>query len=564
MLLGLTFVSAGVVLCAAPLVAAQEPTVEERMEAVADALQRIADEAAGGRWQEADAAFNGALDAMDAHRPTLEAAVGAPAIDAFAQLDALLVELDEALRVEDPAQVGAVVGTMRGRLAAIAPGLRAVAISEEAAETLVRWRRAPDEMLALGRAGQWRDMRNAAIDLIDDVSRRGPQVIAAAGEGAEQPLKVVRVFAMRFRAAALDQSITDAERSARFYREAVDELLTAMRVLPAPTATAGRDTRLRFRVWEVESQVGWQATVPVAAEGIPSIGMGSYSLRVRWSPAALRLLEVNWDVGEGSLLRNDPAGTVELSLPQAPTGPSGDSVLARLEFEVLSDDYDVAGLLPAQEYEAIRTAIEEATGHISLADIPKAASVLEVAYARYMDGEGVRGTLYDLLEREGLAQGLADQLLTALDLASQPADVDVTVAALGLTRQTLEDSLRLYRARLGSNISLPVSIEVLEVRDTRGIALPVRNEISGGVHLAESVLEPVAPTVPPELIAQAATDAGTSGSSTPGAPGAASADDGQSPRAGSGVPLPLVVALLAASILGAGAVWWASRLQEAD
>jgi hypothetical protein len=499
---------------------------------------------------------------MDAQRQPLQDAVGPPVTEAFARVEGLLVELDEALVAEDVTQVRAVVGFIRAALAPLAPDLGFAVPSEEAADTVLRWRRAPDTILALAEAGRWRDMRNAAIELTGDITRRGPSVIGAAGEGSEHQVQVARVFAMRLWAAALDQSKSDADLSARFFLEAADSLLVDLGVLPTPAPTVDSASRLLLRVYTVESDVGEIATIPLVAEGIPHVGLGSYRLRVRWSPASLRLAGVTWDVGEGSLLRDDAAGTVDLALPPAPTGPSGDEVLARLEYEVLAPDYSVEGLLPANQIESLRESIALATDHISQADIPKAASVLTSAYTRYVDGAERPGSLFSLLAAFGLADQLAMRLLIAVDLASQPADVDVTVSAVSMVAQALESTLQQYRVNLGLIADLPVTLEVMELTDTRGDPLPVDRIVPGGVNLRGDPVDDSKPTLPADLLVHITqepsgrepSDASQT-SSEGGAPALALSLPGD-------VPFGLVAALLGASLLGVIAVWWAMSQSE--
>jgi hypothetical protein len=360
---------------------------------------------------------------------------------------------------------------------------------------------------------------------------------------------------MRLRAAALNQSPEGSTLAARFEREALDDLLGLLGVLPTPEPTSPPATRLRFRAYVVESAVGQAAEVPIVAEGIPQIGLGSFRVRARWSPQALRLTEVTWDVGEGALFRDDPGGTVELALPPAPTGPSGTKVLARLGFEVIGTEFGAAGYVPGDEVARLEQAVFGALDRLRLGDPPLAADLLTAAYADLADGAARPGSLHERLDSEGLAEPVMERLLNAIDLASQPADADAMVASLEVLRATLGNALAAYRHRIASMATIPVTLEVLEVLDTRGEPLPTLPPAYGGV-LTEAVpaaAEPV-PTVDMESSSGAAQAVPPA---TEPRPGAVVAPAGERP--GPPMPRAVVSALLLAGLLGVLAMLWSDR-----
>jgi hypothetical protein len=181
------------------------------------------------------------------------------------------------------------------------------------------------------------------------------------------------------------------------------------------------------------------------------------------------------------------------------------------------------------------------------------------AYADFVSGRDRPGSLYQLLDQGGLSEMVADPLLTVVDLASQPADTDVTVAALAVFRQALNGALEQYRLQITQAADIPVTLEVLEVTDTRGEDLPFLEAGNGGILLPE-VPEPAPgdPTVPPDLLVKLTEEAGGDAAqegadSEPGSTGLPSA------LAGASASKPLVVALLLGSLVGVAAVLWAFR-----
>lgn len=565
-------------LALATQVLAQSPG--ERVEAVAVALAAIGDRAAAGQWPQADDAFNVALDVMDAQRPALESELGDPARAAFARVEALLVDLDAALRAEDAARSRAVVGYMQAELDRLAPGTAAGVVPRAATDTVLAWRQAGDSIQQLLAAGQFRDMRNAAMDLVAAIERGGPAVARVSGAEGERWVSQARIHAMRLRAAALDSSSEDGASAGRLYGEAIAGLLTALGVLPAPTPTPPTASQARLHSLSLDGRVGDSVVLPVVLEGLPQVGLGSYRLRARWSPAALKLTNVAWGVAEGNVLRDDKAGVVELSLPPAPTGPRDTAILASLAFDVAAAEPEPGAYVPAAELAALIEAQAAAGTALRLGDVPEAARRLARAHAGLVAGRGQPGSLYQTLADAGQAQALADRWLTAVDLASQPAPTDVLAAAVADLPSQLDAALAARLAQLAPEGGIPLAFEVLAVADTTGRDLPVTRVEPGLVRTSgstQSTTEPGEPTVPPEI----ASGAGVtpipanvrSGGELPTAPAeqatntTASPSPTQPPSPASGPGLSLNPAvtmiglLVLAAALGLGVVWWSQRPQ---
>lgn len=537
--------------------AAQEPPdVTPRVEAVAQSLERVAGLAEVGEWQAADAAFNDALDAIDQHRTVIESALGEPAAAAFGRLDGLIPDLVSALDAEDATGVRAMVAIALSELGPLAPGVPELGAAAEA-QAILDWRAAVETILALADVSAWRDMRNAAMELTDDIERRGPAVAAAAGTDGARAVDVARVFAMRLRAAALDQSEADGRVAAGFLMEALDDLTRGIEGAPPAAPTARPTGGVVARAFIVDARQGGQVVVPVVLEDVPQIGLGGMDLSVRYSPRALRLLDVEWDVGEGSVVRDDVAGRVDLSLPQAPVGPAGAVVLGQLGFEVLSAAMDPRDYLPADEVMLLETAAGEARRLAARGDTPRAAGALSQAYVAFMAGRGRSDSLYESLAAHGLAAPLAGRLLTTLDLASRPAETDRIVVALRDLEELMTATWSSHIAALGGASGIPIQVVVGSLTDTSGQSLPVAEPLPGLVRLPEGAVgvatepargstatpEPtgrpsVAPTVPPASPIPPVMDA---------------------TEAAGGLPVPLVAALLLAGVAGVAAVLWADR-----
>lgn|GEM_PF-5945495 len=504
----------------APEAPPQEVQSAEAARAVADAFRAMVSEADSGDWQGADAAFNAALDAVDLHRGPLESALGEPAVRTFQFIDQRIPEIVAALDAEDGPALRVAVRLIERELALMTGGAAERPESEgEAGQVLLQWRAAHDAILALAEAGLWRDMRNASTDLSKDIARRGPLVVKAADTDVQGTVDLARVFAMRLRAAALDQSIVDARTAGAVFEDALNTLSMAVGLSPTPTAAAPAGSKLRFRGFEVAGEPGEVISMPIAAEGIPQIGMGGMELAAHWSPRSLRLVDAAWEAGEGAISLDDAAGVVVLSMPQAPTGPSGDAIVVQLRFEVLDDVVSGRDYLPASEIEQIETAITDAKRFVRQGDSPRAAAVLSDAFVGYLRGKDTPGSLYALLDSQDLAEPLASSLLVALDAASRPAETDVIVVALDDARRRAEATWSDYLRGLAGDSAIPVVLEARSVTDTTGAPLPVAELVPGQVRLVEGVVlataaseagvptaMPVAerPTVPPALIETAA------------------------------------------------------------
>jgi len=550
---------------------AQEPAgplPAERVRAVADALAALADNAELGAWQAADDAFNRALDAIDAHRAPLEDALGDPAREAFAAIVAGLPELDAALGVEDAPAIRALVVRLTEQLTTLSPdaGGPAQAPAVPAAGVALAWRDALATIRRIEAAEAWRDMRNAAIDMLDQLARQGPILARDGGPEVAVELDRLRVFALRLRAAALDQSHEEGARAAQLFEEALDRLLAAQGILPAPTATAQADGGARFRAFEVVAALGARVSVPIVVEGLPDVGLGGFRLRAQWSPDSLVLVDAALEDGSGEIARDDASGLVELALPQAPIGPTGAAVVATLTFDALDARAEPEAYLPALELAALRDVAREARAHVRLGDVPKAGSLLSAEYARYVGGRAQAGALYAVLaSRGGQPDGIADALLRALDLVSQPGETDAIVEALGAIDGAVDVAVQHHFDALGGSDGVPIALDVLSANDTTGAALVLRPSVAGRVLVGSDLpptLEP-SPTArgtvgiePTPIAALAGPTAGP-----PPAVRLAPAPRGGAPPA---MPRALIAALAVASAVGLIAAWVALRRPEGE
>jgi hypothetical protein len=562
-----------------------------RVQAMAAAFGAIADRASEGAWQQADQAYNDAVAMLDAQRPPVEGALGEPATAAFGRVEALLPSLEAALSAEDTVAVRTVVGELQSVLGTLAPGVASAAVPQDATEVVLAWRAAVEEIEAHGAAGRWIDMRNAAIVLNDEMPGQFPIVARAGGAAAQPALDRARIFGMRIFAASLDQSPADSEMAIAFFRTALDDLLVAVGAMPAPTPVAGQTGETRFRIFQVNGRVGDVVVVPVIGEAIPKIGLGAYSLRAAWSPAALRLVDVAWEEGRGILRRDDAAGRVDFSLPQAPTGPTGDAVLAQLRFEVTGKPVAAADYLPSGEVQAIEAAIDGAMDKIRLGSVPQAATDLTRAYADFVGGRDHPGSLVASLAAHDLAAPLADRLLLAVDLTSQAAETDRIVVALGDLKTLLGTTADAYFERLAGEADIPIALEVLSASDTLGSPLATGDPVPGGIVLPEPLgsaagsavgtpgstggaaagARPASagnPTVPASIATaagQASVPSGVITGTVPAGNGTAVTEGGggsggtTGTASTGGFPLPLVVALALAFAIGVAAMAWSAR-----
>jgi len=544
-----------------------------RLQAISNAFGAVADRAAEGSWQRADAAYNEAVGALDEGRPLLEAALGPAAGEALGRAEARLGDLDLALVAEDAAEVRAVVSVIQAALAGLAPGIAVTAVPEEASRIVIAWRDALGPIAARGEAGQWIEMRNAAIALQEAIAAQSPQVARAAGPGGEPALRQARVFASRLFAASLDQSRSDAAVAAELYREAMDRLLVALGALPPPSPSPAPNTRTRFRAFQAEGRVGDAIIVPIIAEAIPPLGLGSYEIRLQWSPAALRWVEVTWGAGVGTVRRDDALGYADLTLPQAPSGPSGNPVLAQVRFQITGSTVDGRAYLPHDELAAIEQAARGGLDNVRRGNTPRAAADLARAYTQFARGRDRPGSLYLALARHGLAEPLADGLLGVLDLTSEPAETDEIVLALSDLGTRLEATLAAYLDQITLDVDIPITLEVLGATDTLGTPLRLLDPVPGGVVLPAQALDataaPIAdddrtPTVLParETVASAGDQRGRMGIVTgvpPSPPTTSPAAARPTDVTGAAFPLPVVAAIAAAFAVGAAAMWWTAR-----
>lgn len=431
-------------------------------------------------------------------------------------------------------------------------------------------------------------MRNAAMALTDDIAEHGPEFVASSGPDAQFDLDMSRVFAMRLRAAALDQSLTDARTAAGVFSDVLDVLDQRTGIAPTPRPSSEESSRLRFRAYEVQADgPGAVVTMPIVAEDIPQIGLGALELAARWSPAALRLVDVTWEVAEGSVARDDASGRVVLTLPTAPRGPSGDAVIAQLVFEVL--DAGVAGedYLPAGEVKLIESARLEAETLARQGDTPRAAAALAGPFVSLMRGADAPGSLYESLDEHGLAAPLAASMLAALDATSRPAETDVIAIALSELGRTAQATWSGYLGALSKPGGVPVVLEARSAHDTTGARIPVSEALPGQVLLPEMPTQDAdgtsnqGPTVPPQLVEAAATgesagpaivtqespgdyelpsiEAGADAPFDEAGTGDTAEATGADAPSGPAFPLPLVVALGLAIVLGVAAVLLSDR-----
>lgn len=544
-------------------VPAPVPDVAAPLSAVSAAFQAVVDSASVSDWQAADAAFNGALDAMDLYGPQVVDALGDPARGTFLRVDELIVPLVAALDAEDVPRVRTAVALIRHELEVLLPTGSGIAPATAETQTVLGWQDTLRLISALAEQQAWRDMRNAAMSLTDSIQREGARIVATAGPESLRSVDTARVFALRLIAAAQNQAPSSARASAAQLNQAIDELLLALGALPAQAPVSPKDVRMRFRAHHTAGDPGDVVDVGVVAEDVPRIGLGSFDLEMGWSPDALRLVDTSWTMAPGSAHRDDAAGQVRLSLPPAPTGPSGDVDLLRLRFEVLPDPPRAADYLPAEETDGLMRTVSDARRLVREGDIPNAALTLERAYLSFVSGADQAGSLYDRLSRYDLAAPVAASLMLALDVTSrplvdtsQPAEADVILLALSELEVRATGTWEAYLQALGGSDGVPISMDVMAVTDTTGAPLDTLDPAPGLV-LRSEALAPSASATPPAVdrpvtsaeaaavIETPALDASLGDEANAGAGTDDSSDDQQ-------FPLALVVAMLVA--VGAGLV----------
>lgn len=484
-------------------VPAPVPDVAAPLAAVSAAFQAIVDSASTGDWQAADAAFNGALDAMDLYGPQVVDALGDPARGAFARVDGLIVPLVAALDAEDVPRARTTVALIRHELEVLLPTGSGIAPATAETQTVLAWQDTLRQIAALAEQQAWRDMRNASMSLTDSIQREGARIVAAAGPESLRSVDTARVFALRLIAAAQNQAPSSARASGAQLSQAIDELLMALGALPAQVPVSPEDVRMRFRVHHTAGDPGDVVDVGVVAEAVPRIGLGSFDLELGWSPEALRLVDTSWTMSPGSARRDDAAGQVRLTLPPAPTGPSGDVELLRLRFEVLPQPPRAADYLPADETDGLMRTVSDARRLVREGDVPNAAIELERAYLSYVNGADQAGSLYDRLSRYDLAAPLAASVMLALDVTSrplvdtsQPAEADVILLSLSELEGRATGTWEAYLQSLGGSDGVPISTEVLAVSDTTGAPLDTLDPVPGLVLRSEALVPSASATLP--------------------------------------------------------------------
>lgn len=555
---------------AGPAPALAQPTAPAATDAGAGAARIIAafdaigERAAEGAWQRADAAYNEALAAIDGERPALEAALGDPARVALADAERLLPDLEAALTDEDLVRLNIAIAAIQARIGALAPGVTLTAVPASIADTVLAWRDAVAAAVAKGRAGQWIEMRNAMIEVNDDIARQADPVVRAA-PGAQGAMDRARIFGQRLFIAALDQSPADTDTGAALVAEAIDAILVQLGALPAPSPTPS-GAQARFRVFEVRAAAGEIVAVPILGQAIPQIGLGSLDLRVRWSPTALRLVDVAWEAAAGRMVRDDVAGVAALVLPQAPTGPAGNPILATLQFEVRSGTVEARQYLPREEVAELETAISDAQRQVRLGDLPKTAKALAGAYAMLAAGRSRPDSLYARLDRAGLATPLADRVLAVLDLAIAPAEADRILVGLDELQDAWTATQAGYLTAITAVVDVPVSLDVIGATDTLGGRLALMAPLDGGVVVTSAAVPDggTSTTAAPATAPPAVETAAAAGATVPSLviTGTVPAGGGGQGRGGSpapGFPRAVVVMLVAAFAIGGAAAAWASR-----
>lgn len=469
------------------------PPVGERVVALVQAFDAVS-QAAGvasddAGWQRADAAFNLALDALDVHQAPLVAQLGEPAAAVFAEVEARLAPLAGALDGNDVVGVRVIVAQMRDLLDNLAPVAGGGDVAPQQGAVLQDWQATRERAGLLLESGRWRDARNEAIALLDDIAGRGA-LVDRLSPTAALAVQDAELFALRMRAAAIDQAAADGAAAGRAFDRALQILLVESGAAPPPTPVPAATGPTRFRGYQVVGGPGEQIDVPIVAEAVPQIGLGAIDLTVAWSPAALQLLDVEWSLDAGEHQRDDGVGRVRLSLPQAPIGPAGDVIFASLRFEVLSGDFEARDLLPAGELATLDNAIADAVRFTRTADRPKAAALLGQAYYTFVEGRGEPGSLFEELARHGLSDAIATPLKAALAMASrEEAANDEVVIAVAQLRRRYVDALDAYGTALAAGGGMPIRLDVRSARDTTGAELSLLPAVAG------EVLLPAVPTL---------------------------------------------------------------------
>lgn len=544
---------------------AQPPDGAARIFACGAALDRVTESAEVAEWQAADAAYNQAVDVMDAARADLEPSLGPAASAPFALAYARLGDLDVALRSEDAVRVRSLVAEIKLALASLgAGGLGGVTT---ATAQVAAWQQALQEIAGHRDAGRWIAMRNGALALHDAMQAQGAGLAAATGAEGERSLAVVRVFAMRLFVAALDQDKAAGEVATAHASRALLrllELLGAVRVTATPSASADLP---RLRAYLASPGSDGVVTMPIKAENLPSGGLGSFRLEARWSPAQLQLVDLQWALGRGQTDRDDAAGILRLSLPQAPTGPSDPTVVATLVFALRSREFDPRDYLPQGSSEALRAHLEAARRALRLGDLAAVGRELTGSYLLLAPGAGADAgaSIGDALAQAGQPDGLSPVVLGMVERVTEPSlrseaqvVTDVLLEEIDRLEAAVDAALAAYGTALRgeSGDSLPVLIRVLEMTDTSGAALSPVLGVNGQVLLDAAV----DPTATPRPTSRATGAAGPTGAA-PSAAAPAGPAGGSGASGGGTVVIVIAGVVLALALAGA---WAAGRRAPED
>lgn len=547
-----------------PSRAQEQPAVDAsaRVYACGAALDRVVVAAEAAEWQAADGAFNQAVDSMDAARADLEPLLGEGAATAFDIAYARLGDLDVALRSEDAVRVRGAVVEIKQALSALGAGGLASGVP---AGQVREWQRSLADAAGHRDAGRWIPMRNAALALYDQVQAGGEAMERATGPEGQASLTVVRVFAMRLFIAALDQDASSgrvAEVRAASALERLLRLLGAERV----TATPQQQGDLpQLRAYLASPGVDGSISMPIKAEQLPPGGLGAFEAELRYSSRLLRLLDVAWSLGRGQVDRDDAAGRLRLSLAQAPTGPSEDLVVATLNFQLLEGEFQPDDYLPNGAVGAVRTHLADSRRALRLGDLAAVGRAMTEAYlvlapsSASADRDQGR-SIGDAFLEAGQPDLLSGPLLGIMERVTEPSlrsestvASDALLEELDLVERTFEAELAAYGSTLRgpAAASIPVLLQLRELRDTSGALIQPARGVSGHVLLAEATtLPPIVATTPTPRVTTAEPTATVPADAAPGLDAGAGAGRGA---------LLIVALVLALALTGA---WLAGRHED--
>ncbi|MEO8083440.1 MAG: hypothetical protein ABI780_06420, partial [Ardenticatenales bacterium] len=477
---------------------------------------------------------------------------------------AALAAVGQALDAQGADRIRAEAERVVSAMDVLAPGIAGGAPTVGAAVT--GWRALLREYIRLAdrqRAGEdtWRDMRNAAIAIIDDVAARAPAVAAALpSEGPA--LDRARMLSYRMRMAALDQSGDQAAAAARMVTGVLDALDAAAASPGVPSAPS--EARLWFEGVPVVAQIGQTVAVPIVTHGVSEVGgLGGFVLDVRWSPRALRLESVDWRLGDASrsATANDAAaGHYVLELPPAPVGPEVDQRVAELNMTVLGVAPDPSDYVPSDMLSSLQSALSDAEAHVRTGELARASSSLFDAYIAFDEGRDAQGSLYSRLDGVGQAGAVDIVWVELLDRSSRPdpAGTDAVVESITAARAALDAGVAAYVRSLSNEGELPITIDVVSATSLAGRPLSSRPSVAARI-LTTGLVTATAPSDDASALEDPTPDVGVlapSGAESPaGADGAAggtpSSAAPESPSPAGRSDLRMVWALAAALALGA-------------